>query len=56
MKECKCDPLEKLIATNWAYYKCSKCGKEYFSSGNAEVIDKTKLGSEETRKRKGMKY
>jgi Zn finger protein HypA/HybF involved in hydrogenase expression len=54
--KCNCDLLEKLIATNWAYYRCPKCGAEYFSSGDARVIDKTDLGSEEERKAKGLKY
>lgn len=42
---CNCDPLEKLIATNFPYFRCPNCGKEYFSSGNARVIDKCDLGS-----------
>jgi hypothetical protein len=53
---CRCDPLEKLIATNWSYYRCPKCGKEYFSAGRARVIDKTDLGSIKERKRKGIPY
>lgn len=53
-EKCKCDPLEKLIATNWAYYRCPKCGAEYFSHGNAKVIDKTDLGNIEERKKKGL--
>jgi CHASE3 domain sensor protein len=42
---CDCNPLEKLIATNFAYFRCPKCEKEYFSSGDARVIDKCNLGS-----------
>lgn len=42
---CDCDPLWKLCATNFPYFRCPKCGKEYFSSGNAKVIDKFDLGS-----------
>ena len=53
---CKCDLLEKLIATNWAYYRCPKCEAEYLSSGDARVIDKTDLGNIATRKRNGLKY
>jgi hypothetical protein len=45
MSKCKCDPLEKLIATNFPYFRCPKCGAEYISSGNARVIDKCNLGS-----------
>lgn len=53
---CICGTLEKLIATNWAYYRCPKCRKEYFSAGKAKVIDKTHLGSIEERKKKGLPY
>lgn len=42
---CNCDPLEKLISTNFPYFRCPKCGNEYFSSGRAKVIDKCHLGS-----------
>jgi len=49
---CKCDPLEKLIATNWAYFKCPKCGTEYFSSGKAKVIDRTDEGSIKEREKR----
>jgi len=48
---CKCEILEKLIATNWSYYQCPKCGESYFSSGMSKVIDMTHLGSEEERKK-----
>lgn len=36
---CGCDTLQRTMATNWSYYKCVKCGMNYFSSGNAEVLD-----------------
>jgi hypothetical protein len=42
---CDCDPLWKLCATNFPYYRCPKCGREYFSSGDAKVIDKFDLGT-----------
>ncbi len=45
MKKCKCNPLEKLLVTNFPYFRCPKCGAEYLSSGNATVIDKCELGS-----------
>jgi predicted RNA-binding Zn-ribbon protein involved in translation (DUF1610 family) len=56
VRKCECDPLEKLIATNFPYFRCPKCGEEYISSGRAKVIDKTDLGSIEERKQKGLKY
>lgn len=44
---CNCDVLQKTLATNWTYYTCVDCGAEYFSSGNAKVLD----FSEEDKKR-----
>ena len=49
--KCKCNPLWKLIATNFPYFWCPKCGKEYFSYGDAEVIDKCDLGTLAKRER-----
>jgi len=45
--KCKCDVLQKFLVTNWSAFRCVKCGEEYFSSGNAKVID----FSEEDKKR-----
>jgi hypothetical protein len=48
---CNCDPLWKLCATNFPYFRCPKCGREYFSSGDARVIDKFDLGTLEEREK-----
>ena len=50
-KTCDCDLLEKWIATNFPYFRCPKCGEEYLSSGDAEVIDKCDLGSIQKREK-----
>ncbi len=55
-EECKCDVLEKLIHTNFPVFRCPKCGMWYWSSGRAEVIDKTHLGNAEERLKKGLPY
>jgi YgiT-type zinc finger domain-containing protein len=56
MTECKCDPLEKLIITNFPMFRCPKCGEWYFSPGKAKVIDKCHLGNTEERKKRGLEY
>lgn len=37
--DCECIVLQKTLATNWSYFKCIRCGKSYFSSGNTKVLD-----------------
>jgi len=41
-KLCNCVVLQKTLASNWSFFKCVKCGKPYFSSGNAKVLDFSK--------------
>ena len=41
-KLCNCVVVRKTLATNWTYFECVKCGKLYFSSGNAKVLDFSK--------------
>ena len=54
--ECPCDPLEKLITTNFPVFRCPECESIYWSPGRAEVIDKCHLGNTKERLAKGLLY
>ena len=39
MSECKCNPLHRIKALNWLYYKCPNCGMKYFYVKDVETVD-----------------